>query len=99
MLNNMLRNTILSLGLVTLVSLSANAESFTKGKIKLPFRPEVSIAKVDLDTKSKTNLTVKFNIAIAVASFRVNSEWIVSHIPAIFRPKSSHLCVKRGGIY
>ena len=62
MVNNIFSNTVLSLGLGTLICLSANAEGFTKGRIKLPFTPEVSISKAELSQKSKTNLVVRFNI-------------------------------------
>ncbi|MFN8576985.1 MAG: protein-disulfide reductase DsbD N-terminal domain-containing protein [Candidatus Sericytochromatia bacterium] len=60
MKNNLVFSSLLLSGFL-FSSINANAE-FTKGKIKIPFHPEVKAQSQVITPKSKTNLIVKFNI-------------------------------------
>jgi thiol:disulfide interchange protein len=61
MKNNLVFSSLLLSGFL-FSSIGANAEGFTKGKIKIPFSPEVKAQSENISPKSKTNLIVKFNI-------------------------------------
>lgn len=61
MKSNLVFKTLI-LSSVLFVPINANAEGFSKGKIKIPFTPEVKLQNSNISPNSKTNLVVKFNI-------------------------------------
>lgn len=63
MKNNLAFNTFLLSGIILgSINSIAFAEGFTKGKLKIPFEPDVKMQSQNIVPKNKTNIVVKFNI-------------------------------------